>query len=245
MVILKKNTRGGLKIKKLTLFFFAWGFLSALLCGLVSGIFTAFYLTVPGVIFGCVILFLRGKELRKYSIFIFLISFFSIAYSFLYDSLIGEYFSIWEFIHICGPSGLLGYGVILFINAKNYNKNTYDEDSLINMMKITVIAGIIVFGFGIWWIIIIIYYYLRFLYWPFFWILSCLSSVSSLGIGMFSFLLIYNMKKILPVIISKNNKTLFPLFCYVLCKRRIGMLLICLGLLCIGYQTGLFPVFGL
>ncbi|MBN2532840.1 MAG: hypothetical protein JXB88_08115 [Spirochaetales bacterium] len=230
-------------IKNHTLPLFIWGFLSALICGLFSGIFLLFLLALPGVIIACLILISKDVT-KKYSFFILFIALFSTACSYFYHFLIGDYFSVWEFIHVCGACGLSGYGILLFIHVREYEKGIHDEVVLFNTLKITVASGIIIFVSGIWWLIIIVYYYARFLYWPFFWIITFLCCVCCLGAGIFSFLLVRNMKKIVPLLVSGNTGPLFPLFRYVLLKRFPGILFITSGILCMVYQTGLFPLFG-
>lgn len=206
--------------------------------------FLLFVFALPGVVTGCLILITGNSGSKKYGLFILFMAAFSTGYSYLYDFFIGGYFSMWENIHVCGACGLAGYGLLLFMHIKEYKKRTHDNDVLYRIMKLTVAAGIILFIFGIWWIIIIVYYYSRFLYWPIFWIITWLSCACCLGIGVFSFLLAQNMKNIVPLLASENKSTLFPLFRYILLNRNPGFLFILLSILCMAYQTGLFPVLG-
>jgi hypothetical protein len=232
------------EINKTVLPFFTWGFFSALVCGLVARIFFLFILAVPGVIAGSLIFFTGNKSLKKYGFFIFSLAVLSVGYSYFYDFFSGSYFSIWESIHICGPCGLAGYGVLLLLTRKEYTKILRDTSLIDKGMKITAAAGIILFLFGIWWGIIIVSYYGRFFYWPLFWTITGLCCGFCLGIGVFAFLLVQQRKKILPLFESGEDNALFPLFRSVLTEKIPGILFISLALLCMVYQTQLFPLTG-
>ncbi|MBN2441299.1 MAG: hypothetical protein JXJ04_08130, partial [Spirochaetales bacterium] len=183
---------------------------------------------------------MKGKEAQKYGLLLLFIAFISAVYSFLYQTILGDYFYALELIHVAGPAGLIGYGLLLFIHTKDTSNGTTqtprNEDTFLAKIKLVISSGIILGVYGVWWFIVIIYFYKRFFYWPLFWSITFLCTVCCIGIGVFSIVLIAHLKKIIAFLTSSQKDPLFSLCRFILVKRLPGILILCLGILCIIYQ---------
>lgn len=240
----EKNFQRRCVIKKIHLLIFAWGLVSALACAFFSEFMFIAVLSIPGVLVSIIWFLLRNRVFKKYGLLIICIFFISIGYSYLYSLRIAEYFQIWEFIHVCGPAGLSGFGLLLLWNSNEYRKRIHDKNVMNMLLSMTITAGSVLFLLGVWWIVIIIFYYSRIFYWPLFSGFALLSAACCLSGGAFSFLLARNKGKILPLLLSDDKPRLYPVFRFILLEKGSGAALCCLSLVCIVYQTLLFPLAG-